>query len=633
MFCSNCGKSLKSEHTVCPYCGMSVGESRFDSNRGYTGAQPKLRPGQAVRVNNSYGNHYSTTFNVESDRAANDLPSDEDSSYRAATGAGITGYGEDDEREPLFDSEAPGELPEENEPDGEEAPRVEKRSFRARFLHRDEEEPAAKAEKADEDDFADDSDELTEEEKNAIRLNTAAVSPGKGISEDVRRFMTGLREENERRAKEQEKKAAKKKAKKQLDEARSASIASDGGKAEKKADKKKKNKKSKEDIEDFEAPLDDEELDGVYESVREGDEFESVYETVDEDAGDEDEPKEDSAPAKEKKPSRKQIRVAKEFFRRSKPEEDFDDFDPEEDEEDEEEINEYADEYDDDDIDYELRRSNRLKVMRMVLAGAAALLVVVLGIMLLRNIRSGRDNVAPVEDVTLDLWNYGVELMQYRVSDDYIEQKMKLYNASNQNASWAQFSAAFTADLDGLDSLLPDSSKRQMNDQLFVDTLKAIQSNINNCLSNDWMAKLDTTKTDSQKSSESLARWQVVRNQVQGLMNAKSRGELDAVRRGEVVSFTAASSTKDDDTKPEATAQGTVYKKLSKGSSGDEVINLQTQLINLGYLNDVADGKFGKNTQTAVQLFQQTVGLEVTGIADEETQRRLFSDDVPVYSK
>ena len=94
MFCYNCGKSLKSEHTVCPYCGMTVGESRFDSNRGYTGAQPKLRPGQAVRVNNSYGNHYSTSFNVESDKTARELPSDEDSSYRAAQGAGITGYSE-----------------------------------------------------------------------------------------------------------------------------------------------------------------------------------------------------------------------------------------------------------------------------------------------------------------------------------------------------------------------------------------------------------------------------------------------------------------------------------------------------------------------------------------------------------
>ena len=612
MFCYNCGKSLKSEHTVCPYCGMTVGESRFDSNRGYTGAQPKLRPGQAVRVNNSYGNHYSTSFNVESDKTARELPSDEDSSYRAAQGAGITGYSEADDREPLFDSDDPWSLngaEQENAESPEEETKAEKRSFRSLFLRKEEEEAHEPEPEADEGDEL----ELTEEEKNSIKLSEENKPTGKGISEDVRRFMTGLREENERRAQEQEKKAAKKKAKKRADDSMDRSVSFDAyGEEENK--KAKKNKKSAK----FEGDFDLDEDDFIQEE--EPDEAEL----------------EDEEPAevkpKEKKPSRKQIRVAKEFFRRSKPEEDFDDYDPEEDDGEEEldEDNEYADDYDDEDIDYELRRSNRLKLLRMILAGALALLLIVSGIMIVRSIRTKRENVAPVEDVTLDLWNYGVSLMQYRVSDDYIEQKLQMYNASNQNASWAAFSAAFTADLDELNGLLPDSDTRQMNDQLFVDALKAIQTNINNCLSNDWMAKMDTTKTDAQKGTESAARWQVVRNQVSALMNATSRGELDAVKKGEVVAY----SVPVKETKAEATPVASVtYKRLAKGSSGDEVINLQTQLINLGYLNDVADGKYGNKTVTAVQLFQQTVGLEVTGVADEETQKRLFSDDVPVYSK
>ena len=609
MFCSNCGKSLKSEHTVCPYCGMTVGESRFDSNRGYTGAQPKLRPGQAVRVNNSYGNHYSTSFNVESDKAARDLPSDEDSSYRAAKGAGITGYSEEDDREPLFDSDDPWSLDkggDETEEVREEA-KPEKRSFRSMFLRKDEEEDQ-KAESEDDDDAL----ELTEEEKNSIRLSEEKQPSGKGISDDVRRFMTGLREENERRAQEQERKAAKKKAKKQADEEKSESMsfdAYDDGDSKKKKKKAKKSAKFEEDFDLDEEPEDEEEFEDEPDEV------------------------EEEKPPKEKKPSRKQIRVAKEFFRRSKPEEEFDDYDPDEleDEELPPEDEEDADDYDDDDIDYELRRSNRLKILRMALAAASALLLIVLGILIFRNIKAGRENVAPVEDVTPELWTYGTELMQYRVSDDYIEQKMSLYNASNQNGSWAQFSAAFTADLDGLDALLPDSATRQMNDQLFVDALKAIQTNINNCLSNDWMAKMDTAKSDTAKGMESASRWQVVRNQVSSLINATSRGELDAVRKGEVVAYSVPTK---EETKPEATTvTGVTYKRLAKGSSGDEVINLQTQLINLGYLNDVADGKYGNKTVTAVQLFQQTVGLEVTGVADEETQRRLFSDDVPVYQK
>ena len=613
MFCSNCGKSLKSEHTVCPYCGMIVGESRFDSNRGYTGAQPKLRPGQAVRVNNSYGNHYSTSFNVESDKATRELPSDEDSSYRAASGAGITGYSQEDDREPLFDSDDPWSLQDSTEGPEEEEPeeKAEKRSFRSIFLHRSEENEQ-QADQTQESDGNDAALELTEEEKQSIRLNTASQVTGKGISDDVRRFMTGLREENERRAQEQEKKAAKKKAKKQTDEKRSEALSYDAY-GEDDGKKKRKGGKPAEYEEDFDLEDDFIQDEEASQNALDGENTETER-------------------AGSGAPSRKQIRVAKEFFRRSKPEKEFDDYDPDDEEDDEaEEDSEYTDEYDDDDIDYELRRSNRLKILRTVLVGASALLLIVLGIMICRNIKNSRENVAPVEDVTLELWNYGTELMQYRVSDDYIEQKMSLYNASNQNGSWAQFSSAFTADLDDLDTLLPDSADRQMNDQLFVDALKAIQTNINNCLSNDWMAKMDTSKSETAKSMESTARWQVVRNQVSNLLNAASRGELDAVRKGEVVAYSVPTK---EETKPESTqVTGVTYTRLAKGSSGDEVINLQTQLINLGYLNDVADGKYGNKTVTAVQLFQQTVGLAVTGVADEETQQKLFSDDVPVYQK
>ncbi len=603
MFCSNCGKSLKSEHTVCPYCGMIVGESRFDSNRGYTGAQPKLRPGQAVRVNNSYGNHYSTSFNVESDKATRELPSDEDSSYRAASGAGITGYSQEDDREPLFDSDDPWSLQDSTEGPEEEEPeeKAEKRSFRSIFLHRSEENEQ-QADQTQESDGNDAALELTEEEKQSIRLNTASQVTGKGISDDVRRFMTGLREENERRAQEQEKKAAKKKAKKQTDEKRSEALSYDAY-GEDDGKKKRKGGKPAEYEEDFDLEDDFIQDEEASQNALDGENTETER-------------------AGSGAPSRKQIRVAKEF----------DDYDPDDEEDDEaEEDSEYTDEYDDDDIDYELRRSNRLKILRTVLVGASALLLIVLGIMIFRNIKNSRENVAPVEDVTLELWNYGTELMQYRVSDDYIEQKMSLYNASNQNGSWAQFSSAFTADLDDLDTLLPDSADRQMNDQLFVDALKAIQTNINNCLSNDWMAKMDTSKSETAKSMESTARWQVVRNQVSNLLNAASRGELDAVRKGEVVAYSVPTK---EETKPESTqVTGVTYTRLAKGSSGDEVINLQTQLINLGYLNDVADGKYGNKTVTAVQLFQQTVGLAVTGVADEETQQKLFSDDVPVYQK
>ncbi|MBQ3667760.1 MAG: peptidoglycan-binding protein [Clostridia bacterium] len=63
------------------------------------------------------------------------------------------------------------------------------------------------------------------------------------------------------------------------------------------------------------------------------------------------------------------------------------------------------------------------------------------------------------------------------------------------------------------------------------------------------------------------------------------------------------------------------------------MIRLQTRLTNLGYLNDTIDGKYGNKTVTAVQLFQQQVGLNATGIADNDTQTRLYADDAPMYNK
>lgn len=68
------------------------------------------------------------------------------------------------------------------------------------------------------------------------------------------------------------------------------------------------------------------------------------------------------------------------------------------------------------------------------------------------------------------------------------------------------------------------------------------------------------------------------------------------------------------------------YALIEKGSEGDTVKALQERLAELHYLKDDADGKFGGNTQAAVEEFQEINHLEVTGIATPETQALLFSD-------
>ncbi len=63
-----------------------------------------------------------------------------------------------------------------------------------------------------------------------------------------------------------------------------------------------------------------------------------------------------------------------------------------------------------------------------------------------------------------------------------------------------------------------------------------------------------------------------------------------------------------------ATEAGEKYKELKKGSGGDVVKSVQAKLIELGYLDDKADGSFGGKTQTAVELFETEQGLVVDGV-------------------
>ena len=71
------------------------------------------------------------------------------------------------------------------------------------------------------------------------------------------------------------------------------------------------------------------------------------------------------------------------------------------------------------------------------------------------------------------------------------------------------------------------------------------------------------------------------------------------------------------------------YKELtvgSKDSSNDwAVYSLQLKLIELDYLDGIADGIFGSGTANAVSAFQEDYSLEVTGVADVATQELLFS--------
>ena len=67
---------------------------------------------------------------------------------------------------------------------------------------------------------------------------------------------------------------------------------------------------------------------------------------------------------------------------------------------------------------------------------------------------------------------------------------------------------------------------------------------------------------------------------------------------------------------------------LKRGSQGDSVQYIQEMLIEMGFLNDVADGKFGKKTEAAVKAFQKYIGEKQTGRLTDDQQGRVYE----VYS-
>ena len=88
------------------------------------------------------------------------------------------------------------------------------------------------------------------------------------------------------------------------------------------------------------------------------------------------------------------------------------------------------------------------------------------------------------------------------------------------------------------------------------------------------------------------------------------------------VSVTPTPTAAPTDT-PEPTKAPT--RTLKKNFTGEDVKRLQQALIDLGYLNDAADGTFGTNTEEAVIRFQAVNGLSADGLAGVKTQELLYS--------
>ena len=251
-----------------------------------------------------------------------------------------------------------------------------------------------------------------------------------------------------------------------------------------------------------------------------------------------------------------------------------------------------------------------LKVL-IVLVAAAALIVG--GLMWFRYIQSNQSS-APIENVREDLYNAGIELIRSHASEESITAMLTTYTSSASDGLIA-LNTALQESAAEITALLSEDATE--NEQLFVDALESIQANIGNCILSDALA-VGQQDTDAVDASDS--RWAVVNNSIAMLEAADTATELTAILNGEQVEITEVEATPTPTPAPN-------YNTLSRGDVSDEVLDMQNRLYELGWLLGDRDGNFGTQTQTAVKMFQQAAGLEVTGIADNATLTALYADE------
>ena len=252
------------------------------------------------------------------------------------------------------------------------------------------------------------------------------------------------------------------------------------------------------------------------------------------------------------------------------------------------------------------------EILKVALAMVVLAALIVGGVMWFRHVR-GVQSATRIPGVTQSLYDDGLRMIKSHTENTYINELVNVY----RNDGLLALTQRVGQDSKALDALMPEEASE--NDALFVSTLQAIQEDIGNAI---VMDASDVGQTSDTGAEDSKVRWATVNTAIAQLESATSAQELTAILNGERV-IVAASPT------PSPTPEAIVYASLQKGDKNDDVLKMQNRLYELGFLLDDRDGAFGKNTQTAVKAFQQAAGLEVTGIANNETLTLLYSDNAP----
>jgi len=112
----------------------------------------------------------------------------------------------------------------------------------------------------------------------------------------------------------------------------------------------------------------------------------------------------------------------------------------------------------------------------------------------------------------------------------------------------------------------------------------------------------------------------------------KSRTKKAEAMAAEIAAMATATPTVYITPTPTLSPSPTPTIWIEKGEDGDDVLQLQERLMELGYLAiDEPTSHFGNATQYAVKLFQRQHDLQQDGICGEITVALLYSDDAQPY--
>jgi peptidoglycan hydrolase-like protein with peptidoglycan-binding domain len=126
------------------------------------------------------------------------------------------------------------------------------------------------------------------------------------------------------------------------------------------------------------------------------------------------------------------------------------------------------------------------------------------------------------------------------------------------------------------------------------------------------------TARDAQGSASGVLSVTVVPPQQNGAVLAQLQAKLAAIQ-SQVSSSNATSTT----IAPPSAASGSFTSYMFLGLKSQEVVLLQTTLIQLGLLSGQATGYFGSLTEAAVKQFQASHGLEQLGVVGPGTRAAL----------